>query len=890
MINDKLYTWIDVQDTLESYFNNDENQSFLESSFLHAYWDGVTINYCPPLTINIILDEFDKIFLSRFIKEKKIILLENGNQFPVIFEEVEQSDIEKLGFKPSIARSSFIGAKKFQPQELKTEQSSLFFAFHSFKGGVGRTLHALSFALHLAKKSKVLLIDADFEAPGLTWLVDNYEISLSDILALVHGSPESETENIIQNAAKKLSLNPLYNDKIYLLPAFRSIKYKNPVLEIKPEHIIKFSKNPFVLTNVIEKLAKDIGVDYIILDLRAGISELSAGWLLDPNIYKIFVTTLSSQSLLGTSAMFKMLASFEKQNNLKSDNNPFIIISQIPKASKKDIENSWSDYYSEGALSGLKKSYIESFVEIDSKNNDVVTDGEIVMTTEELIIREIENQILFSEEYDSLKFLPEKWNDVVSVIESTGLPKETEKIITLIPQIPKPTISNLQKSRTLLKDETRDLVYAEKKEIDDFLVTDSIRKLVQKNTNQLPIAVVVGAKGAGKTFLYKQLVRIRDWNEFGKIVDVSFNNPALIYPVTIPANMSAVFKSKLGFDKTTILTDNIVQDLQKTLKDNITITEWREKWLDYMAWADGYQVNEPKVGRDYIGFLNENGKKSIGVFDGLEEIFNRFNSNEQEQKAIQALIQDVPNWLESQINNPLGIIIFIRKDIVSAAILQNLGQFLDKHKEYELKWNATEALRLICWILLKFEILGGLSLQKSELRKYQHNELVNALLPLWGKRMAKDSSKEAFSYNWVLSSLANLKKEIQSRDIVRFLYFASEKSIEDKILYNDRLLFPAAIKKAIESVGIEKLDEVKKENEPLKIVLDLLQKYKTKDSGFPCEQKELNSILTEEKHIKLLEDNGVILLYNDEYYMSELYRQGMDFKYSRRGKPKVLYL
>ncbi|WP_373873352.1 AAA family ATPase [Actinoplanes derwentensis] len=45
--------------------------------------------------------------------------------------------------------------------------------FHSFKGGVGRTLHCVAVARRLSESGRrVLLVDGDLEAPGITWMVD----------------------------------------------------------------------------------------------------------------------------------------------------------------------------------------------------------------------------------------------------------------------------------------------------------------------------------------------------------------------------------------------------------------------------------------------------------------------------------------------------------------------------------------------------------------------------------------------------------------------------------------------------------------------------------------------------------------------------------------------
>ena len=271
----------------------------------------------------------------------------------------------------------------------------------------------------------------------------------------------------------------------------------------------------------------------------------------------------------------------------------------------------------------------------------------------------------------------------------------------------------------------------------------------------------------------------------------------------------------------------------------------------------------------------------MGIFDGLEDLFKEFNSNVHQQKALEALLQDVPNWLESQPGKNLGIIVFARKDIVSAAITQNVGQFLDKYSDFELKWNIEEVLRLVNWILIKSNTFKNYPIDLKELNQKNESELIVPLYKLWGMKMAKETSKEALSHNWILGSLANLKKEVQSRDIVRLLAMAAEKPLsESNVSYDDRILFPANIRQAIETVGIEKIREVKTENEPLKKVLEILE-TKTSDIEFPCKVDKIKNVI-DDKQIKILEDNGVMTLYNGEYYMAEIYRKGMGFKYSRK--------
>jgi len=98
-------------------------------------------------------------------------------------------------------------------------------AFHSFKGGVGRTTHAIALAKALtAKKQKVLLVDGDLEAPGISWLFErrlpNPPVSFADFLALVHGDPSPHAETAIQLVSDRLQ--NAFIDGIFILPSFRS--------------------------------------------------------------------------------------------------------------------------------------------------------------------------------------------------------------------------------------------------------------------------------------------------------------------------------------------------------------------------------------------------------------------------------------------------------------------------------------------------------------------------------------------------------------------------------------------------------------------------------------------------------------------------------------------
>ena len=55
----------------------------------------------------------------------------------------------------------------------------------------------------------------------------------------------------------------------------------------------------------------------------------------------------------------------------------------------------------------------------------------------------------------------------------------------------------------------------------NMLVTSSIKEIVRNFKNLLPRIVVTGAKGAGKTYIYKQMLSVKTWDGFEKLIDSS---------------------------------------------------------------------------------------------------------------------------------------------------------------------------------------------------------------------------------------------------------------------------------------------------------------------------------------------------------------------------------
>ncbi|NEP10039.1 MAG: AAA family ATPase [Symploca sp. SIO2C1] len=875
----RLYTWVDVEDILLRRQEQDNWPEWLV--WARCYWDELRMGIRPGTqeeAKNWLSEVYDPRF--RIDADQEIasssIILESLSQseriLPVLFEETrEKPPILKL--IPSLSKPGVIWqpTQNIEPPESFTSDFPPVIAFHSFKGGVGRTTHALGFAKALTnEKYQVLLIDGDIEAPGISWVFEqrlpNPDICFADVLALAHGDPSPEAENTVKLVVDRLKSSLI--DGIYVLPSFRSTSGFTS-LEIRPEHLIQGAKNPFLLTQLIASIGKALGVDFVLVDLRAGLSELATGLILDPRVYRVFVTTLSAQSISGTVQLLELMAS-RALSTREEDPLPALIFTQVPEDERlKDLVKEAEDKLLEA---------VQPFLGEDSEPLRVITP--------------------FT---SGLLALPSTWEDVITRLQRSGIVDAVRSLLEWLPSKrselaqESPSLPSLKSQREQLKDIVERLVYAENAEFEDFLATDSLRHLASDHRVKLPITVIVGAKGSGKTYTFLQIIRRKNWQTFAKDACASeIQIQALICPVLASVNLAEPAKKmvretqesvakSLGLDNpqdANTIRDKIRETCQQALHEG----QWRERWLDIIAWSIGCQPGQEKAGRKLTAHLVQNKQQLVVIIDGLEDLFQDFSSDEAQQTALRALLQEVPEWLEQQPGRYLGIIIFVRRDIVLAAVRQNTAQMMARYQPYALKWSQEEALRLVTWVSKRANILTSLNIEK--LQEMEQEQLTQALIPLWGKKLGSERSKQARSAQFVIDALSDFNGQIQSRDLVRLLYIAARDSISDN-RWQDRILIPQAIRESLNECGKQKIKEIKQENKALGDVLEKLQNLRSEDKKIPFTRDDTG---LSQEDVKILENNGAVISEGNDYYMPEIFRTGLGFTFKGRGRTKVISL
>lgn len=867
-----------------------------------AYIDSLVVTVRPGTKRKSINELLSSWLGARFDPQSLTILLESLPDSPrklvIEIEELDGTAPTRLSVEPTFKKISLIPENIEQmdlPPALPVGTPPLV-AFYSFKGGVGRTTHLLACLKSLSMlRIKTLVVDADLEAPGITALVNADKIlpaspfSFVDLLALAQSDVSPNWSDSLKLASFEIRRNIVpvsaegTDSEHYFLPAYRDLQ-QTLHLDIRPEHLINVAGSEWDVGNLLGALGRTLAVDAILIDLRAGLSELASPFLLDPRMRRVIISTPSLQSVEGTVLILKELSKIAPQawgapNSLSNRIDlfdPIVLLTFVTQ-----------EFSNSGGVSEITQRLLGEYP-------DAPEDWPIPR----LAVRE--------SSFSSELLVLSSFQDAMRKLDGTNLQRVMSNLAeemslwpttntSAIPEkYPQEKIDELRNS---LADAARRMEYAESGKVDSFLSISPLRLLAQHFRSTVPVAVVIGAKGSGKTFTYMQLVRSREWSRFVSAAlrdDKGQSLAADIWPLLQSKNLDVDARglvnasrkhtaSDLQFPAADISVLNTEDAIRESLThEHADLTWWRNRWFKLIA--DSFGINsaaENMAAGLVIQFLRNQNMQVVVVIDGLEDLFGELQETEPQKIALRALLQEVPAYLREIPNSPLGIVIFIRADLVSTAISQNEGQFRRLYEPYALRWNEEEALRLAAWL----STVAGADLdlpKDKKLEAISSEEAKRALVPIWGWKLGTERSREARTAEWVIAALSDFRGQVQARDLVRLFRYAAEKSKSNP---SDRVLIPRAIRDAIQPCSEEKIKEIEQEIPPLKDIFAKLQNATERKIPFAAGSSGLSI-----QEIRFLEATGVLIEDRSEYFMPEIFRLGLRFQLAQGARPRVLSL
>ena len=740
--------------------------------------------------------------------------------------------------------------------------------FHSYKGGVGRTLSLLAFSKAWAEEREeksLLIVDADIEAPGITWMIQHDEecFSYLDLLEIIQCG--DNVENIVEQVLEKVGNTTFEIDtetrtvEHFVLPTYR---YDEQVLDMysSPENIVNGYNKKYILAEVLSKLGERLGAAAVLVDLRAGISEFSAPLLFDPRVKKYIVSSTSYQSIKGTE----------------------LLLTQLNKGLTASVDANLPEIFLTMSQSA------EEVSEISSQLQAVYN-----CSNEEGFMDNIITELPFASELIRLSSLQQ----IMSVLTERAFYKNIRTLIrdnySTEKSVEIPNVASREECVRKIHALAETQLVAETNADFSVLMTNALKNLIKKYAMEVPATVVMGAKGSGKTFLYKEMLKKRYWESFSDGIQTTIPSSEICKTLIIP-----LLASKNSGDISVVL-NSAIEEANRTVPIlNLKVAQWQDnerKINQYMKeehesfeweefWKKLFLVGMENVNSldELEDMVNKENKRIVFLIDGLEEIFGNTLINQNEKNAIVGLARDAINVLRAKYRN-IGCILFLRQDVARNAIDVNYTQFENLYKNFELNWSKTEALRLALWLV--HQAIPGFYTESVEIAQASSEVIESNLIKLWGRKLGKPNSNEANSSRWILAALSDFNGQLQARDIIRFLKYATSDS--GKTVYDDRYIMPNEIRKAVPNCSEEKMEEVKQEIGALKPIFELLNSAPEEKKVLPFDSETFDLSTKDEQ---IMKQEGYLRIDNGKYYLPEIIRHALKFKYGRGARPKVLSL
>ena len=867
----KLYTWMDVERLC--LMKKEQCPTIVEFC---VYPDEMDIFYNADGSGEQAKEELKSILNKNFDLEKDLVRLDvMGEEIPVLFEEADEG--KKRQLRPLFEDAIY--AKSVYPKQKLNDLICPVIAFHSYKGGVGRTLSLVAFAkawtnsFDEPQNHKLLIVDADIEAPGLTNILveqNHDDFSYLDLLTLLQD--EQDVDSVVDKCVELMGelLIPIETEEQrvehFFLPTFRYLQQLYDIYA-SPNSVAKCRGKEYILAEVLSKIANKVGATAVLVDLRAGISEYSAPLLLDPRVKKYCVTSTSTQSVIGTKNVLKYIAKGLEVN--EETNLPTVFLSMVPaNMSKGEREN-------------IKGELLKVF-EINKEKEDLL-DNMVV-------------ELPFAGELVHLTDIKQ----ILATLKGRDMYFNIERIVAqnyIINQDEKEARYTEDEHKNILKrihETAENQITAEGNSAAEMLLTDPIKNICSRFGKRIPTTVVRGAKGSGKTFLYGEMLEKKDWFTFCNEMkgEPGYERGGYFLPILAPKNLGDSKLKNVLLECIDNFNDNIEGakcqnsiyiDNAKKLAEQIAKDE-KIDWEFFWETIFTKSVNDELQTLDELNIkLQKQNRKIVFLIDGLEEILRNVSSDENQQTAVSELCQNTLNVISTKYDN-VGIVIFLRSDMAQNAITVNYEQFKHVYGYAELKWSSEEALKLAVWLVSQAceefyaESIPVANASKDIIEKY--------LEKLWGLKLGKANSNEAYSSRWILAALSDFNGQLQARDIIRFLKYAANPSSK-KITYYDRILMPTEIRTAVSECSREKINEIKTEYDVLKPILEKLE-------SLPIEKKKLPMSI-DENVISAMEEKsmmqtGFLTRDGDKLYLPEIIRHALGFQYERGARPRVLSL
>ena len=305
-------------------------------------WVQVSVSKRGKIHVTVVSDSNIKRTDIKKLLEEKLDKRSDSYQIGFIniysTEQAEELHIEKIRKNDDyLSWSDALYADNIA-KENKTETQVI--SFYSYKGGVGRTIALIETAYNLADAGKrVLLLDLDVEAPSLHNIF--YDKVNDEINGVQYGTIEYLYRKVIQGS-EDVRINDIFcslqlknvSGEIFVMPALKSMN-KDYVYQIERLQTQQIQEKD-VFREIFAYVQKELNVDIILIDTRAGFNQWGSLSLLTLSNQVIFIAYPNNENVEGVK---KTRSLFEGLNVAQEDLIPVYYKQEIALSNRYPIDS-----------------------------------------------------------------------------------------------------------------------------------------------------------------------------------------------------------------------------------------------------------------------------------------------------------------------------------------------------------------------------------------------------------------------------------------------------------------------------------------------------------------------------------------------------------------------
>lgn len=778
-------------------------------------------------------------------------------------ETIEASPLDDPLWPEALAKGAEPAGPVF-PSDLDADLSTpVVVTFYSLRGGVGRSTALAHTARELAARGRsVVVVDMDFEAPGLASLFGVEELVANGaglpgiLLDLERGEDVDLTEQLIRLSQ---------TDELYLLPAGRpSAEYARVLSLLAPDIWYRETANP--LWRLIDGLGDtSIAPDVILVDSRTGLNPLSAPLLFDASDLAVIGFFPHPQAESGTRALVRaLLASHTRRSDVAHSfaPEPRFLVSPIPAGSSELRAR-----YERRALDWITEWLAEA--------NEARAEADILIAEDLCHIVPYRESAATSDRIGTATDEREPYG---------GLADWVDALIPSAPALPLGGQQGPDKLRILdglaFSTGTSE---SQERFTEAFVPTELIQRALDPKA-----PLVLGRKGTGKTAVFRWLVETD--SEAAVIVTSpdAFRSRA---PWTLgpdgfdsldaagDADWRGVWLVLIAIALWQNLEQGQIERVPSELRPAMTPAAERSSELATVGAVRAVlQISDAALLlSDWISRMGSAVEtRRLLLFDGLDTGFG--SSVEQRVRRTRAISALLPLALERGDQTPgIAFKILLREDIWRGLDFQNKSHYFGR--SVTLAWqDQVDYLRTVVkQAVLNSDFRSLISdrvTTRRPIEQWSSEEVLLAWNSLVGERMK--GGKTTFTRNWVWNRLADANGDHSPRSLLQLFFAAKnwEAEEERESPYERSIIRPRALMQSLHSVSDEALVALREEFAELAPILSALRGI----GRTPLDASDLDTV---RELIELAREVGLLEVYEgneDEvrrYRVPDLFRLGL---------------